>query len=378
MESRQDKKVILLLSASPKDAGRLRIEEEEREIKEQLRLAGYGHLPIHSSGASRPRDIQQALLDFRPHVVHFSGHGAKEGLALENDGGTGQLVEPEALGRLFELFARRSPIECVVLNSCYSQSQARSIIQHVDYVVGMTEVIKEAAALEFSVGFYKAIGAGESYAFAYQLGRIAIELAGLAGASVPALFVRKQDALVRKAPEASSFEGGVMKSMASAKLETLMTNGWWKEADIETTNIMLLSVGRQAGEWLRDEELERLPCDQLMELDQLWQRYSGGRFGFGVQRTIWEDLEALGRHPKADGDLERAFGDRAGWRENETWLSYHDYCFDISAPAGHLPRDFCRHSLGWWLGRSCLVATRLAVCQEVLRKMRSAGGRRGQ
>lgn len=62
-------KSILLLAANPKGTVSLRLQEEEREIKERLRLAGYGKVPVSSTGATRPRDIQQAMLDFKPQIV---------------------------------------------------------------------------------------------------------------------------------------------------------------------------------------------------------------------------------------------------------------------------------------------------------------------
>jgi hypothetical protein len=53
-------KSVLLIAANPKGTNSLRLQEEEREIRERLRLAGYGKVPINSIGATRPRDIHQA------------------------------------------------------------------------------------------------------------------------------------------------------------------------------------------------------------------------------------------------------------------------------------------------------------------------------
>ncbi|NEQ30429.1 MAG: CHAT domain-containing protein [Leptolyngbya sp. SIO4C5] len=164
-------KSILLLAANPKGSVSLRLQEEEREIKERLRLAGYGKVPINSTGATRTRDIQQAMLDFKPQIVHFTGHGTGEdGLAFENVMGHLKLVDSDALANLFKLFS--SHVECVVLNACYSRFQAKAIARHIDYVVGMEQAIGDRAAIEFSIGFYTALGAGESIEFAYKLGCI--------------------------------------------------------------------------------------------------------------------------------------------------------------------------------------------------------------
>lgn len=187
-------KIILLLAANPKGAGSLRLQEEEREIKERLRLSGYGKVPIYSAGAVRPRDIQQAMLDFNPQIVHFSGHGqGEEGLVFENDAGQEKLVNEEALADLFALFSDQ--VECVVLNACYSKVQAVAIAQKVDYVIGMSKAIGDKAAIEFSVGFYSALGANRPYEFAYNLGRNAILLENLPEHLTPVFIERERETL---------------------------------------------------------------------------------------------------------------------------------------------------------------------------------------
>ena len=126
------------------------------------------------------------MLDFKPQIVHFTGHGAgKDGLVFEDATGQIKLVDSEALANLFKLFSNR--VECVVLNACYSEVQAEAITQHVDYVIGMSQAIGDRAAIEFAIGFYTALGAGESIEFAYELGRNAIQLEGIAEHLTPVL-----------------------------------------------------------------------------------------------------------------------------------------------------------------------------------------------
>ena len=120
-------KKILILSANPKNTTRLRVDEEMREIKEGLKRARQREdFVIETGQAVRYRDIRRAILDFEPNIVHFSGHGAgEEGLAFEDETGQVKLVEESALASLFKLFADQ--IECVVLNACYSEVQAKAI-----------------------------------------------------------------------------------------------------------------------------------------------------------------------------------------------------------------------------------------------------------
>ncbi|HEX8201679.1 MAG TPA: hypothetical protein VF590_14445, partial [Isosphaeraceae bacterium] len=88
-----------------------------------------------------------------------------------------------ALAELFRLFD--PDVRCVVLNSCYSATQAAEIVRHIDYVVGMKQAIGDEAAIEFSRGFYDALVAGESYERAFAFGCSAIQLESLAGEAVP-------------------------------------------------------------------------------------------------------------------------------------------------------------------------------------------------
>jgi hypothetical protein len=180
-------KKILILTANPKNTDKLRLDEEVREIQAGLeRAKKRDRFEIVTRWALRVDDLRRALLDHEPQIVHFSGHGAGEhGLALENSSGQMQLVSTESLVRLFKLF--KDTIECVVLNACYSEAQAEAIHQHVDYVVGMNKAIGDRAAIEFAVGFYDALGAGRSYADAYEFGCSAIDLEGIPESLTPVL-----------------------------------------------------------------------------------------------------------------------------------------------------------------------------------------------
>ena len=119
------------------------------------------------------------------------------------------------------------------------------------------------------------------------------------------------------------------------KLRDLLATGKWKEADEETTNKMLEVAGRTEEGCLTGEDIDRFPCEDLRTIDQLWVKYSNGRFGFSVQKRIYE---SLGGSREYDRKIWAAFGDRVGWRVNSSkWLHYNDLKFNTKAPIGHLP-----------------------------------------
>lgn len=188
------KKKILILTANPRDTDELRLGEEAREIAEGLELAQQrDNFEIITRWATRPADLQRALMKFKPAIVHFSGHGiGEQGLALEDNSGNLKLVSTEALSELFELF--NGSVECVVLNACYSEVQAEAICQHIDYVVGMNQAVGDRTAIKFATGFYDALGAGFPIEKAFKLGRNRVNLEGLPGPSIPILKTRSRQA----------------------------------------------------------------------------------------------------------------------------------------------------------------------------------------
>ncbi|MEG4858022.1 serine/threonine-protein kinase [Microcoleus sp. K1-B6] len=137
-------------------------------------------------------------------------------------------------------------------------------------------------------------------------------------------------------------------------LRDLLAAGEWKEADRETFKVMLKAARREKEGWFDTNSIENFPGDDLRTIDQLWVKYSQGRFGFSVQKKIW--LEIGG---KVDYDTECKLGDRVGWRKRRKgrkgWLEYDDLTFNLEAPRGHLPscaRVFAwgGEGLGWVVG----------------------------
>ena len=120
------------------------------------------------------------------------------------------------------------------------------------------------------------------------------------------------------------------------KLEALLQAGKWRDADLETWELMKKLTKREQEGWLRIEDVKNFPRQELRKMDQLWVKYSNGKFGFSVQKQIWLDLGG-----KLDGETDfdtfRKLGDRVGWRQNNEWLSYDSYTFSTNALPGHLP-----------------------------------------
>lgn len=180
------KEKILFLTSNPSDTSQLRINKEARDIEEGLRRANKrDSFDFEVKLATRARDLSRAILDENPQILHFSGHGEVEGILLEDENGNSKIVTTEALSGLFSLFG--DTIKCVILNSCYSASQAKEISRHIPFVIGMNKAVPDSTAIAFATSFYDAIGAGREIEFAFNFAKINIELEGLTGDQIPVL-----------------------------------------------------------------------------------------------------------------------------------------------------------------------------------------------
>lgn len=176
---------ILIFAANPLGTDKLRLEEEASAIQDRLDEGDKGRsFSVESAFAVRVSDISKYLLKYEPLIVHFSGHGSPAGeLVFENEEGYSAPVRREALANLFGILDKTP--ECVVLNACHSEEQAKSISKHVGCVVGMSREIGDISALRFSDGFYRGLAFGYDYERAFRLGCNAIDLMSLPDAVVP-------------------------------------------------------------------------------------------------------------------------------------------------------------------------------------------------
>ena len=110
---------------------------------------------------------------------------------LHSDAGTDlSAVSSVALAELFAVL--KDNIRLVVLNACYSEEQARAIVEEIDFVVGMADEIGDEGARVFAASFYRGLAYGRSVRSAFDLGLNELQLEGLrSDESVPVLLSRE-------------------------------------------------------------------------------------------------------------------------------------------------------------------------------------------
>ncbi len=188
--SPHDRIRILMVAANPSTTPRLALDEEAREIGEKLRLAqDRDAFELITHWAVRPADLLQYLNQYRPSIVHFSGHGSGTGEIVLSTGHQGDhRVSAAALAELFRIM--KDDIRIVVLNACYSAIQAQAIGQHIDYIIGMRAPIEDQAAIVFAAAFYSALGFRRTIQEAFDQATTALMLHGMPDHDIPELIVR--------------------------------------------------------------------------------------------------------------------------------------------------------------------------------------------
>lgn len=117
-------------------------------------------------------------------------------------------------------------------------------------------------------------------------------------------------------------------------LEDLLKAQKWAEADHKTYELMLKVVKKGSSGWIDRHTMAQFPCEDFSTIDQLWVKYSQGKFGFSVQKRIYHSLGGKRNYDKKIWD---DMGDKLGWRAQGTWLFKDSLIYDLSAPLGHLP-----------------------------------------
>lgn len=164
---------LLFLQSNPRDENFLATNREYREVTQVLREADYrDQIRPVMEPAVRIRDVFRAVNEYRPRVIHFSGHGDRSCLALLDDHDQSRDFDGQHLADL--IAANDDQVQLVILNTCDSLSQALKLLNAVPHVVGTKGPLDDEAALIFSRTFYGAVAHGRSIASSFRQATVAL------------------------------------------------------------------------------------------------------------------------------------------------------------------------------------------------------------
>jgi hypothetical protein len=159
-------------------------------------------------------------------------------------------------------------------------------------------------------------------------------------------------------------------------LQKLLSKGDYKEADELTLKLLILAARSRNKDWtnrdwLENQDIWNLDCNDLVIIDNLWSRYSSGKQGILVQLGIWN--ETVARSPS----ISEAYIDFArkiqwippsNYASESNYISIHFINYK-TPPAGHLPIQLTYPiSEGWSNGglytNRHLLYTRYSSCRN--------------
>ncbi|NEQ75780.1 MAG: CHAT domain-containing protein [Okeania sp. SIO2C9] len=143
------------------------------------------------------------------------------------------------------------------------------------------------------------------------------------------------------------------------QLEEYLCQGEWIKADEETAFIFYQVMAFKDID--RHDIYEEIPLSILREIDQLWVKYSHGKFGFSVQKKIYQ---SVGGTKEYNEEVLEAFGNEVGWREGGEWLYWDDLTYRLDMHSvGTLPSEIADFWREVWMvpesGVWVLLAQRL-------------------
>lgn len=257
---------VLFVAADPREKGSqaLSLSEEIREITHKVRASTHREFLIFQQiWAARPNDLLQALNQYMPDIVHFSGHGSARGdLMFLGKYGQAHPISEAALEALFSTL--KDNVQVVLLNACYSERQAKAITNVINCAIGMRTGIDDEAAIVFSSAFYQAIGFGRSIQEAFDQGKVALQMEGIPAHAIPQLLIKKnvnpgRIYLIQNLQEKDK-QNKYKQRLKS--LEKTMTRGHYEEAYQEVVSLL-----RETHGDISAQEQARLKyCEALIHL----------------------------------------------------------------------------------------------------------------
>ena len=109
-------------------------------------------------------------------------------MILGGTSGRGKTVDQQGLANVFSLYSTH--VRLVLLNACFTRSQARSISEVVNYSIGTGRGIGDKVGVAFAGAFYRALGFGKSVRDAFESAQAELALTRIPRSRGIELFVK--------------------------------------------------------------------------------------------------------------------------------------------------------------------------------------------
>jgi hypothetical protein len=298
---------ILVITANSRTTP-LQLSEEVRGIQEALGEQTYFRVTEVHEG--RAQDLIKKLLDEKPEILHFAGHGqggAAPSLTLKGDEGQDVPLTQKWLCSILDNIPVRPQL--LVLNACFSASLAAELKKRVGVIIGAEGKIEDGAARRFARNLYAALGESSPVRNAFELARAAFATSGydpeqlkidhLPGTDPSAIVFRGRPELMAEFVLGS--DDGPLKARGEYRI-CLWLRGVDQMADSVTFQVCHDSFDPPYNFW----EVTRSESSTFLTDDF---RSSGD---VTIRATVWSRDRGVGIEGTLGEALRRKYGDKAG------------------------------------------------------------------
>jgi CHAT domain len=180
---------IAFLSANPETDQPLRTDIEARNLARALKsTTNRERIIVRFIPAAQWIDFLDAINEFKPQIIHFSGHGGGGTILLDNDDvydDGGNSIDYHLLNKFIGSTAFKP--EVLVLNACETVDGADIFLENIKAVVAMESSIDDAAAAYFTTFFYKALAEGQPLSKAVEQAKLALSALNLPDSELPTI-----------------------------------------------------------------------------------------------------------------------------------------------------------------------------------------------
>jgi hypothetical protein len=166
-----------------------------REAEAAVRAsANRDKLELRPFPAAHIGTLLDALNEYEPDVVQFSGHGGGEAVLFDGEEvrGTGGAALDFGVAQKMLAATQKRP-KLLVLTACQTVAGANAFLETVPIVIAMSDNISDWAATFFSRRFYAALVSGQSIQNAFDQAKAFLEAEQLPDADLPTLLSRGAD-----------------------------------------------------------------------------------------------------------------------------------------------------------------------------------------
>lgn len=179
---------ILFIKVNPIGTANLFLDVEENNLEEaRVSSTNRDSFEIKSKGAVTKDMLHSNLEDYKPDILHISGHGNDEGVLYFHDEDNHK--KELSLAMFSEFIQNYKPnLKCVFMNACFSLMKTEDF-NSIDNlaVIGMNSEVPNDTALTFSRAFYTSFFGGKTIDDSFKTAVDVVGVDGFGEEKIPVL-----------------------------------------------------------------------------------------------------------------------------------------------------------------------------------------------